>query len=175
MAPADLTGLFFHSLILWFAAIGGPSAVLPEFHRYIVETHGLMTSTGFVELFTLAQAAPGPNFMYVTLIGWHLAGWGGVLAMTVPVLMPATLFSLSVASLNRRYPNARLGRVINRALAPVTIGLMCASSTLLMRTVNHNWRAYLLTLVTVVFVLRTSWNPLWLLAAGAAAGLFGLL
>ena len=44
-----------------------------------------------------------------------------------------------------------------------------------MRTVNHNWRAYLLTLVTLTFVLRTSWNPLWLLAAGALAGVLGVV
>jgi chromate transporter len=50
---------------------------------------------------------------------------------------------------------------------------MCASSTILMRAVNHNWHGYLLTLVTVTFVLRTSWNPLWLLAAGALAGVLG--
>jgi len=173
MQRVDLSALFLHSLALWFAAVGGPATILPEFHRYIVEAHQLMTSTDFAELYTLAQAAPGPNFMYVTLIGWHLAGWAGAVTMTIPVLIPATTLSLLVSHLNERYPNAPMGRVINRGLAPLTIGLMCASSTLLMRTVNHNWRGYLLTLVTVTFVLRTSWNPLWLLAAGALAGVLG--
>jgi chromate transporter len=73
MDRVDLTALFLHSLALWFVAVGGPSAILPDFHRYIVEAHQLMTSTEFADLYTLAQAAPGPNFMYVTLIGWHLA------------------------------------------------------------------------------------------------------
>jgi hypothetical protein len=44
-----------------------------------------------------------------------------------------------------------------------------------MRAVNHDWRGYLLTLVTLVLVLRTPWNPLWLLAAGALAGVLGLV
>ena len=35
-------------------------------------------------------------------------------------------------------------------------------------------RGYLLTLLTVVLVLRTPWNPLWLIAAGALAGMAGL-
>lgn len=175
MQRVDLTALFLHSLALWFVAIGGPSTVLPEFHRYLVEANQLMTSTDFAELYTLAQAAPGPNFMYVTLMGWHLAGWAGALTMTIPVLIPATTLSLLVSHLSQRYPNGAIGRLFNRALIPITMGLMCASSTILMRAVNHNWRAYLLTLITLAVVLRTSWNPLWLLAAGALAGVLGVV
>jgi chromate transporter len=175
MSRIDLSALFLHSLALWFVAVGGPSTILPEFHRYIVEANHWMTSTDFAELYTLAQAAPGPNFMYVTLMGWQLAGWAGAVTMTIPVLIPATSLSLLISHLNQRYPNAVLGGIIKRALTPITIGLMCASSTILMRAVNHNWRTYLLTLVTVTFVMRTAWNPLWLLAVGALAGVLGFV
>jgi chromate transporter len=175
MDRVDLSALFLHSLALWFVAVGGPSAILPDFHRYIVEAHQLMTSAEFAELYTLAQAAPGPNFMYVTLIGWRLAGWSGAVTMTIPVLVPAATLSLLVGHMNERYVNAPIRRAIQRSLAPITIGLMCASATVLMRAVNHDWRGYLLTLVTVVLVLRTPCSPLWLLAAGALAGVLGLV
>jgi chromate transporter len=91
MDRVDLSTLFLHSLALWFVAVGGPSTILPDFHRHMVEAHHLMTSTEFAELYTLAQVAPGPNFMYVTLFGWHVAGWAGAATMTVPVLMPQPL------------------------------------------------------------------------------------
>lgn len=175
MDRLDLGALFLRFVLLWFVAIGGPSSILPEFHRYVVEVLQQMTSAQFAELYTLAQVAPGPNFMYVTLIGWHLAGWAGAAATTIPVLVPATTLTLLVGHLNERYPNAPVGRVIRRGLAPITIGLTLASATILMRAVNHDWRAYLLTLVTVALVLRTSLNPLWLLAAGALAGMVGLV
>ena len=55
------------------------------------------------------------------------------------------------------------------------VGLMLASGWILARAVNHDWRGALLTLLTVVLVLRTSWNPLWLIAAGALAGMSGLV
>jgi hypothetical protein len=69
-----------------------------------------------------------------------------------------------VGHLNERYPNARFGRVIRRGLMPITIGLVFASATILMRTVNHDWRGYLITFFTVAVVLRMRWNPLWLFA-----------
>jgi chromate transporter len=175
MDRLDLGALFLHFLILWFVAIGGPSTILPDVHRYLVDVHHLLTNTQFAEIYTLAQVAPGPNAMYVTLIGWHLAGWAGAAATTLPLLVPASTLTLLVGHLNERYPNAPIGRAIRRGLTPITIGLMFASATILMRAVNHNWHSYLLTLFTVGMVLRKPLNPLWLLAAGAAAGMLGLV
>ena len=173
MERLDLGALFVHFLALWFVAVGGPSTILPDIHRYVVEVNQLMTSTQFAEIYTLAQVAPGPNVMYVTLIGWQLAGWAGAAATTIPLLVPATTLTLLVGHLNERYPNASIGRAIRRGLTPITIGLMFASATILMRAVNHDWRGYLITLLTVALVLRKPWNPLWLLAGGARAGILG--
>lgn len=175
MDRLDLGALFLHFLALWFVAVGGPSTILPDIHRYVVEVNQLMTSTQFAEIYTLAQVAPGPNVMYVTLIGWQLAGWAGAAATTIPLLVPATTLTLLVGHLNERYPNASIGRAIRRGLTPITIGLMFASATILMRAVNHDWRGYLITLLTVALVLRKPWNPLWLLAGGALAGILGLV
>lgn len=175
MDRVDLGALFFHFLALWFVAVGGPSTILPEIHRYVVEVHQLLTNQEFVEIYTLAQVAPGPNVMYVTLIGWHLAGWAGVAATTIPLLIPASTLTLFVGHLTERYPDARIGRAIRRGLTPITIGLMLASATILMRAVNRDWRGYLITMLTVCVVLRKSWNPLWLLGAGALTGLLGLV
>ena len=175
MDRLDLGALFLHFLLLWFVAVGGPSTILPDIHRYVVDVHHFLTSKEFAEIYALAQVAPGPNAMYVTLIGWHLAGWAGVAATTLPMLVPASTLTLLVSHLNDRYPNARIGRAIRLGLTPITIGLMFASATILMRAVNHDWRGYLMTLLTVSVVLRKSWNPLWLLATGALAGLLGLV
>jgi chromate transporter len=108
-------------------------------------------------------------------MGWQLAGWKGAAATTIPLLVPATTLTLLVGHYNERYPNAPISRAVRRGLMPITIGLMFASATILMRAVNHDWRGYLLTLLTVAVVLRKSWNPLWLLAGGALAGMLGLV
>ena len=106
MDRIDLSALFLHFLALWFVAVGGPSTILPDIHRYVVEVHHLLTSAQFAEIYTLAQVAPGPNVMYVTLIGWHLAGWKGAAATTIPLLVPASTLTLLVGHFNERHPNA---------------------------------------------------------------------
>ena len=52
----------------------------------------------FTELFAIAQAAPGPNFLIVTIIGFVVAGVPGALAATVAICGPSSvLTSTSVA------------------------------------------------------------------------------
>jgi len=171
----DLVGLFFHLLLLWFIAVGGPSTVLPDIHRYVVDVHHYLTNREFAELYTLAQAAPGPNVMYTTLIGWHLAGLAGAAATTIPLLIPACTLTMVIVHFNERYPKARIFQALRNGLTPITLGLMLASATILLRAVNHEWRGYLLSLATVAFVLWKPWNPLWLLAVGALAGIVGIV
>ena len=174
MERVDLGSLFLHFVALWFVAVGGPSAILPDIHRYVVDVHRLLSNREFAEIYTLAQAAPGPNVMYTTLIGWHLAGWSGALATTIPLLVPATTLTLVVGHFIERYPDAPILRAIRRGLTPITIGLMFSGATVLMRAVSHDWPGYLTTVLTAVIVLRLTCNPLWLLAAGAILGIAGV-
>ena len=175
MERPALGALFLHFLMLAFLAIGGAPTILPGLHRYVVETHQWLTSPQCADAYALAQVAPGPNAMYIPLIGWQVAGWAGVAATTLPLLVPAGTLTLLVGHLDARHPQAALGRALRRGLTPITLGLMLASGWILMRAVNHDWRGYLLTLLTVGLVLRTPWNPLWLIAAGALVGMAGLV
>ena len=92
----------FSSLAVQFAimsllALGGANAVVPEIHRQAVDLRGWMTERQFADLFAISQAAPGPNVMIVTLIGYHVAGlWGAVvttLAMCGPTAVLAAYLS----------------------------------------------------------------------------------
>ncbi|MDX9737331.1 MAG: chromate transporter, partial [Azonexus sp.] len=62
--------LFIEFVILSFVAFGGATALLPEMHRVVVLEHGWLDDTTFTHLYAIAQAAPGPNVLVVTLIGW---------------------------------------------------------------------------------------------------------
>ena len=175
MDAANLFTLFLYFLMLAFLAVGGAPSVLQEMHRYVVDIHQWMTSAQFAELFTLAQIAPGPNVMYIPLIGWRVAGWIGAAATTLPFVMPSATLTMFVAHLHRRHPTASVGVAIRRGLTPITIGLTFASGWILMQAVDHDWRSYALTLLTIALVMRTPLNPLWVLGLGALAGMLKLV
>ena len=84
---ADLLAPF---ALLSLMAFGGGNSALPEMHRIAVEQHHWMSDQTFTELFALAQAAPGPNILVVTLIGLQVAGIAGACAATAAMCLPSS-------------------------------------------------------------------------------------
>ena len=83
--------LFIEFVVLSFVAFGGATALLPEMHRVVVLEHGWLDDTTFTHLYAIAQAAPGPNVLVVTLIGWKVAGLAGALATTLAMCLPMSV------------------------------------------------------------------------------------
>ena len=155
-------------------AIGGINALLPEIHRVVVDVEGWMTSAEFADLFALAQIAPGPNAMVISLIGWKAAGVLGAFVATVAACGPSSLLCYFVMRRWERMGNARLRGIVQSALAPIAIALIVASGFTLARAADRSVGALALTLVATAAIAFTRTNPVWILAAAAVAGVFGL-
>lgn len=175
MDQVDVSALGLHFALLSLMAIGGVSSILPDMQRYVVEANQWLSATQFADAYALGQAAPGPNMMFVTLLGWQLAGWAGAIIASAAIIVPPLLLTLAVTRLNAKRPDAPLGRAIRGGLGPIAIGLTLSSGWILAHSADHDWRGALLTLLTVVLMLRTRLNPMWLILAGAIAGMAGLL
>ena len=91
---AELASVFAQFSLL---AFGGANAVLPEMQRQVVDVHHWMNAREFAALFALAQAAPGPNMMVVSLVGWRVAGFWGALVTTGAVAAPSSMLTLLVS------------------------------------------------------------------------------
>jgi len=175
MDRADLAALALHFALLSLMAIGGVSSILPDMQRYVVEANHWLSDRQFADIYALGQAAPGPNMMFVTLLGWQLSGWSGAVVATLAIIFPPILLTLGVTHLHANNPDAPLGRAIRGGLGPIAIGLTLSSGWILAQSADHSWRTALLTLLTLVLMLRTKVNPVWLIAAGAFAGVAGVL
>lgn len=172
MSPA-LIALTIHFGLLSLLAFGGAGALTPEIHRVVVEQQGWLTQREFVDYFAIAQAAPGPNVLFITLIGWHVAGVVGALAATLAMCLPGAAFTWVIAGLWQRFRDHPLRQRIQQGIAPLTVGLVCCTAWVMIRLADHQTTAYLLTATTALLSWRTRLNPLWLLAAGALLGALG--
>ena len=151
-------------------AFGGGAAILGEMQRQVVDVHGWMTPRQFVDLYALAQAAPGPNMLVVTLIGWRLAGLPGALVATAALCAPSSVLTFFASGLWYRFRTASWRAVLQAGLVPVTAGLILAAAGLLLRTTSATWETAALTAAALVLFLFTRLNPLVVLAAAAALG-----
>ncbi|HZK99953.1 MAG TPA: chromate transporter [Caulobacteraceae bacterium] len=174
-AGDPLAALAVQFAILSLLAFGGANAVVPEMHRQAVEVHRWMSDADFAALFALAQAAPGPNFMIATLVGWKAAGLPGALIATAAMCAPSCLLTYWVVKIWDRHHQARWRMALGAGLAPVTVGLICASAWLLARGADRAWPMAMVTAATAAVAIFTRLNPLWCLAAAAALGASGVL
>lgn len=69
-----ILSLFGHLLLQSLMAIGGIYVVVAELQRVVVVENGWIGAEEFAALFALAQAAPGPNIIFVALVGWRMSG-----------------------------------------------------------------------------------------------------
>ena len=160
--------------VLSLLAFGGANAVIPEIHRQSVDIHHWMTDQDFAALFAIAQAAPGPNFLITTLIGWKAAGLAGALVATAAMCAPSCVLSFWVAKVWDHHREAPWRAAVAAGVAPVTVGLIFSSAYVLVRAADTGWRLALVTAASAAVAYFTKLNPLWCLAAAAALGVAGV-
>ena len=175
MIPPLLLELALQFLVLSLLSIGGANAIIPEIHLRAVDIERWMTDADFSQMFALSQAAPGPNVLIVSLIGWKVAGVAGALVAMLAMCGPSSVLTYQVARVWDRFRDAPLRIAIERGLAPVTAGLILASGYVLTRTTDHGWPAFAVTGTTLLLAMTTRLHPLWMLAAAAGLGALGVV
>ena len=181
----DWFSLFFHYLSLSLLAIGGAITTAPDMHRYLVDQQGWLTHAQFNASVALAQAAPGPNVLFIALLGWNvglnaggvLTGLVGVFTAMLGILIPSTTLTYLAAQWGHRNRDLRAVRAFKQGLAPIVVALLIATGWILAASNGsglENWPVWLLTALTTLVVWRSKIHLLWLLGAGAVVGWFGL-
>lgn len=165
--------LFLEFALLSFVAFGGATALLPEMHRVVVEQHHWLNDTTFTHLYAIAQAAPGPNVLVVTLIGWEIAGLAGALSATLAMCLPMSVLIYLLIDRWEGFAGRRWQKAISLGVAPLAVGLIFSGATLIAQAAEFGWNAWLLVAVVVLISLKSRLHPLWLIAGGACLGLLG--
>ena len=173
LTAANWLALFTHFTMLSLLAIGGAITTVPSMHRFIVTQHGWLTDGQFTASVAIAQAAPGPNVLFVAVMGFNVGGLAGVTATMLGTLLPSTILTLVVTRWGARRSEATGVRAFTAGLAPLTIGLLLATSWILLEPTRTHLATPLLIAGTLWVMLRTRLSPLWPLAVGAVAGALG--
>jgi chromate transporter len=164
-----------HLAVLSSISFGGFPTVLPDVHNFVV-ANGWVTDLEFANLFAVSQVVPGPNMiLMMSLIGLKVGGVPGAIASALATFGPPCAMYYVSYRLWDRFRDMPWQRIVRRALAPLTIGLVVAGGYVMARTGDVGWPSVAITAAAVALMLRTRINPLWILMAGGALGALGLL
>lgn len=192
MTAADWLSLFMHFASLSILAVGGAITTAPDMQRFLVVEHGWLSHDQFTSSIALAQAAPGPNILFVPLLGWNIglnaagglgAGWYGlalallgVFLSLAGIMLPSTVLTLLASRWGHRNREMRAVRAFKQGMAPIVIALLIATGWILAsnyKADDHHFGLWAISAVTTVLVWKTRIHLLWLLGAGALAGALG--
>ena len=192
LSVSDWLALFNHFLSLSLLAVGGAIILAPDIHRFLVDENQWLTEQQFSSSIALAQSAPGPNVLFVGLMGWNVglnagAGLGGgwisvalsalgMLISLLGIMLPSSVLTYTTTRWAHKHRDNRGVRAFKLGMAPVVIALLVSTGWLL--TASHNdpmrdWPLWVLTLVAMGLVWRTRIHLLWLIGAGALLGALG--
>ena len=192
LASIDWLHLLGHFLSLSLLAIGGAITTAPDIHRYLVDETHWLSDTQFTSSIALAQGAPGPNVMFVALMGWNVglnaggglaAGWPavalalwGVLITMVGIMIPSCTLTFVATQWAHRNREMLAVKAFKSGMAPIVIALLIATGWLL--TGNHenparDWPLWVLAGATTLIVWKTKTHLLLLLGFGALLGALG--
>lgn len=191
---ANWLDLFMHFASLSLLAVGGAITTAPDMHRYLVYQNGWLSEGQFTSSIAISQAAPGPNVLFVAVLGWNVglnAGGGaaggwlawacamfGVLVTMVAILLPSSVLTYTATRWAHENRELRAVRAFKTGMAPIVIALLIATGWLLTGSHEHparDWPLWLLTAVATVLVWRTKIHLLWMIGAGAVLGALGLV
>jgi chromate transporter len=186
MQLSDWFELFTQFLYYSIVSISGPLVLIPEMRNFLVNQQHWLTDAQFSASIVLAQAAPGPNILFVALMGWNvglntgsvLAALGGGLLCMIGILLPSSMVVFITAGWVQRNSHLIAVRAFKQGMGPVVIALLIASGWTLATADTHaaqDWPLWLVTAITTVLVWRTKIPMLWLLAAGGVLGASGIL
>ena len=170
---AELGALFLHFMVLSLLAVGGAITTVPDMHRFVVGERHWLDDAQFNASVALAQAAPGPNVLFVAVIGWNVAGLAGMLATMSGSLLPSTTLALAATRWGHANRESRAMRAFSAGMAPLTIGLLLSTGWVLTEPVSRHPAALALVLGTAALMVLTKSGPLLPIAVGAVIGAMG--
>jgi len=176
--PSSTFGLW--SLFLIFLKVGsivfGSGYILLAFLQtdLVIRLHWL-TSSQLLDAIAVGQVTPGPVFTTATFIGYLLGGPAGALVATIGIFLPSFILVAISGPLIPRIRNSAVAGAFLDGVIVASLALMVFVTYQLGVSALIDLATVVLTLVSLVLLIRFHVNSAWLVILGAAVGVLKFL
>ena len=166
----ELVEIFWSFLKIGAFTFGGGYAMIPLIQHEVINNRKWLTEKDFVELLTIAQAAPGPiSLNTAVFVGYKHRNYCGAVAAVLGVVIPSFVILLLVAIF---FANIRDNKWVDAAfkgMRPAVVGLIFAPVIGFVK----GMRWWLIAISAAIALVIWHWgvSPVYMLAVGAIAGI----
>jgi chromate transporter len=143
---------------------------LPVVRHDLVETRDVLTDRQLTAAVAAGRTCPGPNGLYLTSVGYFVAGVPGACAGTLALLTPPFLIIPLLRYLGARAQQPRVKNAI-QGVVIAAVGLMVNATIPLARDVITGWLPAALAVASFLFLLFTGRPTVWVMLGAAALSL----
>jgi chromate transporter len=164
--------LFITMAKLGCAAYGGGPSVIPLLQTEVVKVRQWMGIEEFVDAVAVGNALPGPiATKMAAVVGHKVAGISGAAMAVLGMVLPSiilVLLLLRLVGMVKENP-----KVISmlRGLRPVVVAMLAYTAYSMVPTSLKGMLTWCIGLVALALMIFTKINPVWIIAAGGAAGI----
>ena len=165
----ELFEIFWSFLKIGAFTFGGGYAMIPLIQHEVINNRSWLSKEEFVELLTIAQAAPGPIALNTAVfVGYKHRGYWGAVSAVLGVVLPSFTIILFVAIFFASMRDNRWVDAAFKGMRPAVVALIVAPIVGL--TKGLHWVLIAVAAATALLVWYFGFSPIWVLIAGAIGG-----
>lgn len=120
--------LFWSFVQVGLFCVGGGYASMPLIQAQVIDIHGWLSMSEFIDIFTISQMTPGPiGINAATFVGMKVAGFLGAIVATLGFVTPSFILGIILAKLFFKYGNIGVIKGILNGLRPAVVALICSA------------------------------------------------
>ncbi len=163
-------GLFF--LKVGAVLYGGGYVLLAFLEQGLVQQHAWLTHQQLLDAVAIGQFTPGPVLSTATFIGYMLGGVPGAAVATVAIFLPSFFYVALLAPILFRLRQSVWMAAFLDSVNVCAVALMGGVTFRLAADALRGWPSWVITLVSLLVLLRWKVSPAWIVLGGGIVGLF---
>ena len=125
----NLIKLFISFFKIGAFSFGGGYAMLPLIKEEIIDVHGWLTNTEFIDIIAVSEMTPGPIAINsATFLGYKVAGVLGSVVATIAVVLPSFIVMSILYHFIVKFKNTPYLEWVFSGIRPVVLGLIAAAA-----------------------------------------------
>lgn len=177
--------LFWSFFQVGLFSIGGGYAAMPLIQAQVVDQHGWLSLSEFIDVITISQMTPGPiGINSATFVGIKIAGTGGALIATLGCVLPSCIIVLTLAYFYFKYQNLTAVRGVLNGLRPAVVAMIASAGLSILLNASFaggvlpssladvSWIGICLFLAAFIVLRKWKPNPIWVMLGCGVLGMF---
>lgn len=120
--------LFWSFFQVGMFCVGGGYASMPLIQAQVIDLHGWLSMSEFIDVFTISQMTPGPiGINAATFVGMKVSGFLGAIVATLGFVTPSFILGIILAKLFFKYGNIGVIKGVLNGLRPAVVALICSA------------------------------------------------